>query len=99
MNCPHGRKAIACEGCHPEGPPESLLRAIGLIAEAKTLLVLAAKGTRPGTPDRTRTLERLRLLNGAVREHLATMGGLEVLPHGLIVQVRVCEIGLERLTQ
>lgn len=99
MNCAHGRKAIACEGCHPEGPPPELLRAINLIAEAKTLFVIAAQGTRPGTPERARTLDELARLNGKVRDHLATIGGAEVLPDGLRIQVRVCELGHERLTR
>jgi hypothetical protein len=98
-NCPHGRKAIACEACHPEGPPPELLRAIALIAEAKTHFVLAAKGTRRGSPERARELAALARLNRAVRGHLETMGGLEALPHGLMVQVRICELGHERLTQ
>lgn len=98
MNCPHGRKAIACEGCHPDGPPPELLKAIELIAEAKTISLLAARGTTAGTSERTWMLSRLRTLNDAVRSHLGTMGGLQALPHGLMVEVRVCEMVLERLT-
>ncbi len=96
MNCPHGRKAIACADCHPEGPPRELLEFISSIAESKTLLLLA-RGAGAGSPERRFALERLALSNRAMRERVDALGGLEALPHKLAVEVRVCELGAERM--
>jgi hypothetical protein len=75
----------------------NLMRAIDLIAEAKMYLILAAQGTRPGTPERTENLAKLKRLTEKAREHVTSMGGIEKLPLHLAVQLRVCELGLERL--
>jgi hypothetical protein len=98
MNCPHGRKPLACEACHPNGPPEPLLKAIDLIAEAKTLALLITRATVVGSEQRRRLMVRLHSVNGDVAKHLRAVG-YEAFPHGLLVQARACELLIERLQQ
>ena len=73
-------------------------RTIGLLAEAKMHFLLATQGTRPGTTERVEELAVLERLTKETREYVdTTLGGIEKLPHALAVELRVCELGIERL--
>jgi len=96
--CEHGRKPIVCEACQGQ-PPEEFLYVIALIAEAKTHFLIAAQGTIEGSADRARTLGLLRRANEATRAYLLQIGGFEILPRSLMVEVRICELGFEKLSQ
>ena len=95
--CEHGRMPIACEKCQGD-PPEEFLHVIGLIAEAKTYFLIAARGTVRKSTERARILGLLRRSNEATRAYLTQIGGFEVLPRSLMVQVRVCELGYDKLS-
>jgi len=95
--CEHGRMPIACEKCQG-APPEEFLHVVALIAEAKTHFLIAAQGTVAGSAARARSLGLLRSANEATRAYLTQIGGFEVLPRSLMVQVRVCELGYDKLS-
>ena len=96
--CEHGRMPIICEACQGQ-PPEEFLRVMALIAEAKAHFLIAAQGTVEGSADRARALWLLRRANEATRAYLLQIGGFDVLPRSLMVEVRVCELGFEKLSQ
>jgi hypothetical protein len=74
-----------------------LEHAIDLIAEAKMYFLLAVWGTKHGTPEREENLGHCERLTKKARDHVESMGGYEKLPQTLAVDLRACELGLERL--
>lgn len=81
----------------PPMPPE-VMRALDQIAAAKMHLLLAASSPARSV-ERTRELDGLERTIKAAHEYIAShiAGGLEKLPHVLRVQLRACELGLEKL--
>lgn len=76
-----------------------LERFVNLIAEAKLHLLLAAKGTLPGTDRRKTEMQALRRCTLAARNYIGEHGGFESLPKPLAVELRVCEKAVERLAE
>ena len=70
---------------------------ISLIAEAKMHFLLAAHGTKPGTPERVEELKSCERLTAKAAECADGMGGLLKIPVPLAVDLRACELGIERL--
>lgn len=72
---------------------------VSLIAEAKLHLLLAAKGTVPGTTERETEMQALRRCTSKARAYIDEHGGFESLPRPLAVELLVCEKAVKRLTE
>ena len=73
---------------------------ISLVAEAKMHFLIAAQGTKPGTPERARELKSLEKCHERTREYVnAKFNGIEHVPRPIAVDYFVCEKGLAKLKE
>ena len=71
-------------------------RLISLLAEAKMRLLVAA-ATPKESPDRAENMAVFERCTKKARKQVESMGGYEKVPQHLAVEVRACELGVERL--
>jgi len=71
-------------------------RIISAIAEAKMHLIIAVT-CKAGSPERAKEIEGIKRSTTATRELLPLIGGFERLPKNLAIELRTCEMAVERL--
>jgi len=82
----------------PNRPPREVIdQLVDAVAWAKTCMLIAA-ATRPGSPERSRALDKLRDAVVEPRRLVdEVFGHAQSLPRDLVVELRVCELAIPKL--
>lgn len=72
-------------------------RIISAVAEAKMHLLIALHGCKADSPERAKELRGVATCAAAARGLLPLIGGFERLSKNVAIELRVCEMAVERL--